>query len=123
LGSKIKSNLEAKISAAARLDAFEYERERSALAKELGVRATILDSEVQVRRRQYQIERDITAAVELWDSPVEGGEVLSRIKEYVEGYVVLPSYAAIAISLWIMFTYALDAFSHSPFLAIRAPTK
>jgi putative DNA primase/helicase len=123
LDAKTKPDPEAKISAAARLNAFEYERERSALAKELGVRATILDSEVQARRRQHQVERDITAAVELWDSPVEGGEVLSRIKEYVEGYVVLPSQAAIAISLWIMFTYALDAFSHSPFLAIRAPTK
>ncbi len=62
-------------------------------------------------------------ALEPWPDPVSGSQLLDDISKAFSRYLVLPIGAADAIALWILYTWAFDAFSVSPILAITSPTK
>lgn len=57
------------------------------------------------------------------DEPVDGAELLDAIEETIRRFVVLPDGAAEAIALWVVHSYALDAFFISPILAILSAVK
>ena len=111
----------------AQLSDVEYDRRRTAEAKRFGIRVPTLDKEVENRRElkgaqgtgggtQVQFEE-----VEPWPGPVDGGVLLTSISNTLRKYVVLPEGAADAEALWVLFTYAHDAFVTSPILAIVSP--
>jgi putative DNA primase/helicase len=54
---------------------------------------------------------------------VDGDWLLSQIVEVLQRHVVLPRGAAEAVALWIIFTYAIEAFDIAPLLAILSPVK
>lgn len=56
-----------------------------------------------------------------WD-PEAGDEVLDDVRGYLEKYVAYPSeHAAVAHTLWIAHTHALDAFDSTPRIAFLSP--
>jgi putative DNA primase/helicase len=61
--------------------------------------------------------------VEPWPEPVDGADLLGEIGRSIRRYVVLAAEAAIAMALWIVHTFALDAAQITALLAILWPTK
>lgn len=49
--------------------------------------------------------------------------VLDEVRAFVLRYVVLPEHAAEAIALWVLHTWAFDAASTTPYIAVLAPEK
>ena len=60
---------------------------------------------------------------EPWPEPVDGAELLDKLRAAFLRYVVLPDGAAVALALWVVFAHAHDAASMSPILAITSPEK
>jgi len=60
---------------------------------------------------------------EPWPDGVDGSALLDDITATLKRFVVLPPYAAEAVSLWILHAYALEAFTISPLLVVNSPTK
>ena len=69
-------NLEARLDELAGLSLLEYERQRKAAAKELGMRVVVLDAAVAERRSQINGDLFPHWEVEPWDEPVDTGELL-----------------------------------------------
>jgi hypothetical protein len=61
-----------------------------------------------------------------WPEPVNGDELLQDLYDIVARHIVLPNEvkdeARVALALWVLHAYALDAASHSPILDISSPT-
>jgi len=60
---------------------------------------------------------------EPWPEVVEGAELLDDITSTLKRFVILPTYTADAVALWIVHAHALEAFSISPLLTINSATK
>ena len=60
---------------------------------------------------------------EPWPEPVDGATVLDALLAIVLRYVVMPKAAAVAVVLWVLHTFSMDAWQHSPILAVVSPTK
>ncbi len=58
-----------------------------------------------------------------WPEPVDGAGLLSVIESFLSRYVVLPFGAALAVAVWAMTTYVLDAFDAHPYLVVASPVK
>lgn len=58
-----------------------------------------------------------------WSEPVNGAAVLDAVLALVLRHVVVPQLAGAAFVLWILHTYAMDAWQNSPILAVTSPTK
>ncbi len=123
-GSYIAADVIKRLAELAMLDVVSYERKRKGAAGELGLRTPILDQLVEERR-------DATAktaatgefgAVEPWPDPVDGDKLLDTLQGLFGRHIVMSKAAAAACALWTIFAYAHDAGTHSPILAIAAPT-
>lgn len=53
----------------------------------------------------------------------ELGVLLGAVQKFIRSYVVMTPAQAIAVTLWIAHTHALDAFETTPFLAVTSPEK
>jgi len=60
---------------------------------------------------------------EPWPESVDGGVVLDAALAVVLRYVVMPKLAAVALVLWVLHTYLMDAWQNSPILAYTSPTR
>jgi putative DNA primase/helicase len=49
--------------------------------------------------------------------------LLDTLNATFEKYLVLPPHAAAAIALWVLHTWAIEAFDISPYLAVRSPER
>ncbi len=58
-----------------------------------------------------------------WPEPVQARQVLDEIVSVLGRYVIVPPHAEIAIALWVIHCWCLDAFMISPLLRIKSPTK
>ena len=117
-------DFETVLDRAAVLDPVEYDRQRSDLAKELGVRAKTLDSEVAKRRAEREESKKLfLVEPPAWEEFVDGAVLLDGIAAQLKKYLVLPKYAPEAIALWILQAHALDAFQISPILTMLSPEK
>jgi hypothetical protein len=58
-----------------------------------------------------------------WPRPVSGADLLGELEAAIRRHVVVPEDAAVAMSLWILHTHAIEAAQISPRLAIVSPTK
>lgn len=110
----------------ASLSKVEYEKERKAAAKELGLRVSALDDEIKCLREaaiQEEKEKDqpFLQSVEPWPDQVDGEELIEELIEKINRYCKLPEYADIAIALWILHAHAHDAATISPILNISSP--
>lgn len=60
---------------------------------------------------------------ELWESPVDGADLLDELASAFARFVVLPDHAAEGLALWVLHAWALLAVFTTPILAITSPTK
>jgi putative DNA primase/helicase len=111
----------------AALEPIQYEAVRIAAAKQLNVRANILDREVARTRRALGLDRPDDAGQDKtvlpWPDPVEGDHVAEALRATNRRYAVLSDGAADAIALWVLLSWAIDNFSFAPRLAITSPTR
>jgi hypothetical protein len=119
----------AEIIRLARLKLIDYERERSAAAKRLGMRASALDLCVKAQRSEavggdYRQGRALRIPdVDPWHDPVDGAELLDDITRTILRYLALPETTAQTVAVWAVHTHCYDAFTISPRLAITSPEK
>jgi putative DNA primase/helicase len=115
------------VEALARKDHTEYDRVRGELAETLGMRVGTLDDKVEALRRKMEAEDDKDGLphwkVEPWSKPVDGAALLQSINQVFRRYIVLPKGADIALSLWVLHAWTMDAGDISPFMVLVSPTK
>jgi putative DNA primase/helicase len=109
----------------AKLSKLEYDRQREQAAAYLGVRPATLDK--AVRDARAAADRD-DQALPHWDvtpSPnqVDGAKLLDALRQIFRRYIVLPPGADIALALWVLHAWTMDAGEISPFMVLVSPTK
>jgi Protein of unknown function (DUF3631) len=113
------------IDALAQLGTLDYQKRRVQEAKSLGIPVAALDK--LVRQNQAQVEADKAELphwkVEPWDSTVDSAGFLTDIERVFVRYVYLPRGASVALSLWTLHAWTMDAGDISPFLVLVSPTK
>jgi putative DNA primase/helicase len=109
----------------AQLGVLAYQKRRLQEAKTLGIPVGALDK--LVRQAQSRAE-DRSAElphwkVESWDAPVDGAVLLADIERTFTRYVYLPTGASVALALWTLHAWTMDAGDTSPFIVLVSPTK
>ena len=75
-------------------------------------------------KNQQDVEPEsIVEAVDLWETPVEGQQLLNDISEVIKSHIVLDSHSRNACSFWVLLTYTYDAFRILPMLGVTSPEK
>ena len=122
---KNNGRLDIELDTLASLSPMEYDTIRENKAKELGVRVSTLDKEV-AKRRETESEDEACEVVEEispWDEPVNGALLLDELREIIERHVVLQDGASVALALWILGSYSMDAWRLFAKLLITSPQK
>jgi putative DNA primase/helicase len=107
------------------LSTLAYRQQRKGAAKELGITVDALDK--LVRRARAEAEEAESALphwnVEPWGAEVPGAKLLDDIERVFRRYIVLPEGAGVALALWALHAWTMDAGDISPFLVLVSPTK
>lgn len=115
------------ISHLALLPNLEYEQQRRAVAKKFGIKVPTLDKEVYAAREAYlsaqEDESLFFPAVQPWHTPVDGAELLNKIYSATNQFIICEPKTAIAVALWIAFTWFIDDVQIAPLAVITAPEK
>jgi putative DNA primase/helicase len=134
-GSSPVNNIDraTEIERLAALETVDYEVVRKDAADQLGIRATVLDSLRNQKRRELKLHtarpddgqgRAVTIPDVLpWADAIEGDRVATGLAVALKRYVVLSDTAADAVALWVLHTWLFDKFIIAPRLAITSPTK
>jgi putative DNA primase/helicase len=108
----------------ATLSKLEYDRQREEAAAYLGVRIATLDQAVRQKR---SADHDAATLphwqVEPSTVPVDGAKLLAALTQAFRRYIVLPPGADIALALWVLHAWTMDAGEISPFMVLVSPTK
>ena len=118
--------VEARICELARLKPLDYEQVREAEAKALGLRVSVLDREVELRRPPRPDVADTAdpfEAVEPWPDPVNGAALLAEVQASILRFCILPDHSAPLMAVWVLHAWAHDAADISPLLAFVSPEK
>jgi putative DNA primase/helicase len=109
----------------ASLDTLEYEMQRDTAAARLGVRVSALDKLVKGWRAATEDENIVLPHwnVEASAEPVDGAALLNNLRQVFRRYVVLPKGAEIALPLWVLHAWTIDASDISPLMVLLSPTK
>jgi putative DNA primase/helicase len=119
---------DAEIRRLAKLPAIQYDRQRKAIAANLGITVKALDADVKAARAEDTTTKGQGRPLEFpviepWPDPVNGAELLNEIRDALKRYLVLPEGSAEILTLWVVHTDAYKCFGHSPRLAITSPEK
>lgn len=121
---------DAEIGRLAALNPIQYDRQRTAAAKRLGIRGDTLDKMVKGARGEPDKDSNAGGSalefpdVEPWHEPVDGAALLNELSASVKRHMALPEHAAAAIALWVTSTYIVVNHGHiAPMLAITSPEK
>lgn len=107
----------------AKLSRLDYEKERPAAAKRLGIRAPILDKLVAKERPQDEGRKLELPESKPWQDPVDGAALLDEIEALVERFVVCSLPDRTAMALWVVLTWFEEAAQVAPILNIQSPEK
>jgi putative DNA primase/helicase len=122
---KLPTRADSLIGELASLDSLDYELQRDTAAAELGIRISALDKLVKGRRAATE---DENAALPHWNvepsaEPFDGAALLNSLRQVFRRYVILPKGADIALSLWVLHAWTMDAGDISPLMVLVSPTK
>jgi Protein of unknown function (DUF3631) len=120
--AKAKVREDELLAALAKAEGLDYDRQRKAVAKELGVSARALDDEVKARREDAQVAPLYGHwIVEPWSETVEGSSLLRDIIKRIQCHVVISDDGVLAAALWLMLSWVHDEIAtHSPILNINS---
>jgi putative DNA primase/helicase len=112
------------------LSPLEYARERTSMARKLGIAVSFLDKEIEQRQRvSYPVAAHGSGQplallnIEPAEEPANGENLLAHMVSTLKRFVVLPPHAALAIALWVIRSHADDCFDTNPRLALLSPEK
>jgi putative DNA primase/helicase len=114
---------EGTIAELAALSPLAYAKSRKEAAEAIGIGVGELDAIVAKARGEASVASRLPSRWEigLWDEPVDGGALLTELRDTFAQHVVLPEHGAAAMALWTLHAWALDAADVSPFLVFSAP--
>jgi len=125
--SKKQKEDDLEIDRLAKLPKLDYERQREAAAKALGIsRVSALDAEVKQRQSQIKARDDaneLLTGAEPWPHPVDGNQLALEIRGLFKKHCVLPAGGEVALSMWCMASYTINAFRIFPKLCLTSPEK
>jgi hypothetical protein len=102
------------------------ERAIAALADKVSAGARLVDSALALERSAAKVGQGQALEFpepEPWPDSVDCASLLQDIADTLSRYVALPPYGAVAMALWVIHAYALDAASVAPILALTSPEK
>lgn len=110
--------IDADILELAKLKRHEYEAIRKKAAERLGLKVTALDEAVKDMRAELKSNpsnsESYFEAIIPFDGSVDTCELLNEIRNTLNSYLFLPTYADVIISLWIAHTHVFRCFKYSP---------
>jgi Protein of unknown function (DUF3631) len=109
------------IAELAALPRLECAKRRKDAAKRLGITLAELDKIVAEARGETSAAMPERWSVAPWDASVDTAELLAALRDTFTRYVILPLHAAIAMALWTLHAWALQAAYVSPFLMFSSP--
>lgn len=113
----------ATIARLAALPLLEYDRAREKAAKDLGVRTSTLDKQVQAERKGGDDDGMTFPDVEPWPDAVNAAALLSDIAATVRRFIVCSPEVSNAVALWVAMTWLMDVVNIAPLAVITAPEK
>jgi hypothetical protein len=124
---------DAELERLAKLSTVQYERERKAAARTLGVRALMLDRMIAAKRAELALNADALDGlpgrpirfedVKLWEEPVDGAQVLAELSDGIGKYVIMEPSQRHAAALGTVFAHTHDLRDCAPIFFIVSPTK
>jgi hypothetical protein len=105
----------------AALPRIEYAKRRKDAAKGLGITLAELDKIVAEARGETSAATPERWSVAPWDTVIDTAELLAALRDTFMRYIIIPLHAAIAMALWTLHAWALDAAYVSPFLMFSSP--
>jgi hypothetical protein len=105
----------------AALPRLEYAKRRKEVAKRIGITVTELDKIVADARGEMVPATPERWSVTPWETAINTSELLTALRDTFLRYIILPVHAAIAMALWTLHAWALDAAYVSPFLMLTSP--
>lgn len=116
---------DAQIAELAKLPALDYDKVRQETSNNMSIRVTTLDDEVKKLRvsQTNDVTQQVVEDLEVWESSVDGSELLNIIEATLNRHVVLPKHCSTAIALWIMGSYCMDSWRVWSKLLITSPQK
>ena len=113
------------IARLAELSPLEYDRQRDEAAKQLKVRLSTLDSEVErVREANRSSKASFLDDVEPWAQAVNGADLLDELRSIAQRFLILPPRdGESVVALWALFTYCIEVAETAPLLALLSPEK
>jgi len=96
----------------AQLSNIAYDQCRVEAAKEMGVRVSVLDTEVEkLRPKAPAAEDGLFPTIQPWPETVVLADLLDNIVEAIHRHVILEKSSAIALALYVLLTYCVDELS------------
>ncbi len=112
-----------KIQQLAALSSLEYERQRKAESKTLGVRTAILDKAVKDARSGNDSVKLPFPEVTPWPGPVNPPQLLTEIASTVRRFIACDEKISHAVALWVAMTWFINEIDVAPLAVITAPEK
>jgi putative DNA primase/helicase len=125
------SGTDAELIRLAKLPLVEYEQQRLGAAKQLNVRASILDRLVGAERAKLGLDADDSKQghaiafpeIEPWPHEIDGAALLDELADAIRRHVSMSDVARDATALWLLHAYLFDRFLVSPRLGVTSPVK
>lgn len=109
------------IDALAKLDDLSYHLQKKAKAKLLGITLKDLDALVKTARQQNAVS--LVVDVEPYPLPVDGNALANEIHALITAHVACDEHIADVATVWIFFTWCIEASHIAPIAWINAPEK
>jgi putative DNA primase/helicase len=113
------------IESLSQLNALAYAKRRIHEAKALNIPVAALDKlvrHIQAQSAEHDAELPHWK-IDPWDEPVDGAELLIDMERVFTRYGFLPTGASVALPLWALHAWTMDAGDISPFMVLVSPTK
>jgi hypothetical protein len=109
------------------LDPLAFDRKLKEAATTLGVSTSAVKAAVKQRRAllaEYPADEEAPFdEVEPWQEPVDGATLLTEVLKLIKHHIICTGETAIAATLWVVFTWFIDAAQVAPIANITAPEK
>ncbi|MCA3269985.1 MAG: DUF3631 domain-containing protein [Thalassospira sp.] len=124
----LEQRLNAEVLNLAALNKAAYALKRKGAAEAFEIPVGMLDDLVKEQRRQGDDDGLQGKGIELpepahWPDKVDGAALLLALSAFIRRYIYVSDEALTAISLWLLHTYNIECFRHSPFMAVQSPEK